>query len=92
MITAIVLIDADVKHIPEVAQALTGIDSVSEVFSVTGDIDLIALVRVERHEDLASVIPGEIARVDGVRAVKTYLAFQEYSANDLDAAFDLGLD
>lgn len=92
MITAIVLIDADVRKIPEVAQALTGVETVSEVFSVTGDVDLIAIVRVKEHQDLATVIPGEIARVDGVKSIKTYLAFQEFSASDLEAAYDIGLD
>ncbi|MFY9262874.1 MAG: Lrp/AsnC family transcriptional regulator [Actinomycetaceae bacterium] len=92
MITAIVLIQAKVSRIPEVARQVASIKSVSQVYSVTGDVDLVALVRVPQHEDLASVIPDQIAKVKGVQRVKTYLAFQEFSNADLEAAFDLGFD
>ena len=92
MITAIVMIDAEVDQIPEVADAVAGVSSVRQVYSVTGDVDLIALVTVPQHEDLAQVIPGNIAKVPGVKNVKTYLAFQEFSKADLEAAFDSGLD
>ncbi|WP_216858966.1 Lrp/AsnC ligand binding domain-containing protein [Trueperella pecoris] len=74
------------------AQALAALSSVRQVYSVTGDVDLIALVTVARHEDLATVIPDKIAKVAGVKNVKTYLAFQEFSRADLEAAFDIGLD
>lgn len=92
MITAIVLVDAEVNQIPEVADSIASVANVSQVYSVTGDVDLIALVHVPSHEDLARVIPDQIAKVPGVRGVKTYLAFQEFSNADLDAAFDIGLD
>lgn len=92
MITAIVMIDAEVDQIPEVADAVAAVPSVRQVYSVTGDVDLIALVTVAQHEDLATIIPNKIAKVAGVKAVKTYLAFQEFSRADLEAAFDIGLD
>ncbi|MFC5370005.1 Lrp/AsnC family transcriptional regulator [Arcanobacterium bovis] len=92
MATAIVLIDAQVDQIPEVARHVASITAVDQVFSVTGDVDLIAIVRTAHHEELADIIPGQIAKAPGVRAVKTYLAFQEFSTADLDAAFDLGLN
>ena len=56
MITAIVFVKADVARIPEVAEAIAAIDGISEVYSVTGQIDLIALVRVRNHEDVAAVV------------------------------------
>ena len=92
MITAIVLVDTDVARIPEVAQELAELDSVSEVYSVTGDVDLVAIVRVPRHEDLADVIAERISKVTGVRNTRTYLAFRTYSRHDLEAAFALGLN
>ncbi|VEI12531.1 Lrp/AsnC family transcriptional regulator [Trueperella bialowiezensis] len=92
MITAIVMIDAEVDHIPEVADAVASIKSVKRVYSVTGDVDLIAIVAVPQHEDLATVIPDQIAKVPGVKELQTYLAFQEFSRADLEAAFDIGLD
>ncbi|MDP9807107.1 DNA-binding Lrp family transcriptional regulator [Trueperella bonasi] len=92
MITAIVMVDAEVDKIPEVADAIAGVKSVHRVYSVTGDVDLIAIVTVPEHEDLATVIPDHIAKVEGVKEIKTYLAFQEFSRADLEAAFDIGLD
>ncbi|GAA3734486.1 DNA-binding Lrp family transcriptional regulator [Spinactinospora alkalitolerans] len=91
MITAIVLIKADVDRIPEVAEAIAEIDGVSEVYSVTGGVDLIALVRVRRHDELAEVIPGRVNKVTGVLSSDTHIAFHAYSQHDLEAAFSLGM-
>ncbi|HTY73175.1 MAG TPA: Lrp/AsnC ligand binding domain-containing protein [Actinomycetes bacterium] len=92
MVTALVQIRCDVHRIPEVAEAVAAIDGVSEVYSVTGDIDLVAIVRVRAHEELAEVIPGRINAVDGIVATETHIAFRTYSRHDLEAAFSLGLD
>ncbi|WP_409485563.1 Lrp/AsnC family transcriptional regulator [Arsenicicoccus dermatophilus] len=92
MISAIVLITADVDRIPEVAEAITAIDGVTEVWSVTGDVDLIAMVRVARHEDFADVIADRLNKVAGVRGTQTHIAFRTYSRSDLEAAFSLGLE
>ena len=92
MISAIVLINAEVSRIPEVAAAIAEIDGVSEVYSVTGDVDLIAVVRVRRHEDFADVIADRLNKVDGVLGTQTHIAFRTYSRHDLEAAFSLGLD
>lgn len=92
MITAIVLINADTDRIPEVAESLANIDGVSEVFSVTGEFDIVAIVRVREHDDLAQVIPGRVNKVDGVRSTETHIAFRTYSKHDLEAAFSLGVD
>jgi len=92
MLTAIALINAEAAKIPEVAQSVAEIEGVSEVYSVTGNVDLIAIVRVRRHEDLADVIADRIGKVDGVQSTQTYIAFQAYSKHDLAAAFNLGLD
>lgn len=92
MVTAIVLIKAEVRRIPEVAEAIAAIDGVSEVYSVTGGVDLIAMVRVGSHEDLATVIPGRVNRVQGVLSSDTHIAFHTYSQHDLEAAFSLGLE
>ncbi|MCI2239661.1 Lrp/AsnC ligand binding domain-containing protein [Paenibacillus sp. TRM 82003] len=92
MITAIVNVRTDGRRIPEIAEALAGLDGVSEVYSVTGDVDLVVLVRVRRHEQLADVIAGGIARVEGITTTTTNIAFRAYSRHDLESAFDLGLD
>jgi len=91
MITAVVLIDAVHDRIPEVAQALAEIDGVSEVYSVAGRVDLVAMVRVAEHEQLADVIAGAVDRVSGIERTETLIAFRAYSRHDLEAAFSLGL-
>lgn len=92
MITAIVFVNADVARIPEVAEAIAVLDGVSEVYSVTGQIDLIALVRVREHEEVATVIAERLNKVDGVLETETHIAFRSYSRHDLESAFSLGLD
>ena len=92
MISAIVLINADVDRIPEVAQAIAELEGVTEVYSVTGDVDLIAMVRVRQHDDFAYVIADRLNKVDGVVGTQTHIAFRTYSRHDLEAAFSLGFD
>ena len=91
MITAIVLVRAEVQRIPEVAEVIVQIPEVSEVYSVTGEFDLVAMVRVRSHEELADVIPGRLNKVPGVSHTETHIAFRTYSRHDLEAAFSLGL-
>lgn len=92
MITAIVLIHAETARIPEVAEAVADLEGVSEVYSVAGDADLIAMVRVQRHEDLNDVIAGRLNKVEGIVDTSTHIAFRAYSRHDLDAAFNIGLE
>lgn len=92
MLTAIVLIDSDAARIPEVAAAIADISGVSEVYSVTGEVDLVAMVRVREHDDLADVIADKISKVEGVLRTQTYIAFRTYSQHDLEQAFSLGLE
>jgi len=92
MITAIVFVKAEVDQIPEVAEAIAAIDGVSEVYSVTGQIDLIALVRVRDHDDVANVVADRVNKVPGVRETETHIAFRAYSRHDLESAFSLGVD
>ncbi len=91
MVTAIVLIKAEIQRIPEVAEVIAQIPAVSEVYSITGDYDLVAIVRVRAHDELADVIPGGLNKVDGVTATQTHVAFRTYSRHDLEAAFSIGL-
>lgn len=90
MITAIVNINAAVDRIGEVAEAIAALDGVSEVYSVAGDVDLVAIVRVRQHDDLAEVIAGRLNKVAGVLATQTLIAFRAYSRHDLESTFSLG--
>ena len=90
MVTAIVLVKTEVQRIPEIAAELAQLPAVSEVYSVTGEFDLVAMVRVRSHEELADVIPGGVNKVPGVTHTETHIAFRTYSRHDLEAAFALG--
>ncbi|MGY1644065.1 Lrp/AsnC family transcriptional regulator [Geodermatophilus sp. SYSU D00703] len=92
MITAIVMIDAATDSIPEVAEAVADLEGVSEVYSVAGDVDLIAVVRVREFEQVADVVAGRINKVPGVLETDTHIAFRAYSRHDLEAAFSIGFD
>jgi DNA-binding Lrp family transcriptional regulator len=92
VITAIVMVTVETDQIPEVAQAIADIDGVSEVYSVAGHVDLIAIVRVREFDQVADVIAGRIDKVDGVLDTETHIAFRAYSRHDLEAAFAIGFD
>ncbi|HEY2173264.1 MAG TPA: Lrp/AsnC ligand binding domain-containing protein [Mycobacteriales bacterium] len=92
MITAIVMVNAATESIPEVAEAIADIPGVSEVYSVAGNVDLIAVVRVREYDEVADVIAGRINKVPGVRDTDTHIAFRAYSRHDLEQAFSIGLD
>jgi DNA-binding Lrp family transcriptional regulator len=92
MITAIVFVKADVARIPEVAQQIADLDGVSEVYSVTGTIDLIAMVRVLTVDQVATTIADQLNKVPGVESTETHIAFRAYSTHDLEAAFAIGAE
>ncbi|KAB1943074.1 Lrp/AsnC family transcriptional regulator [Micromonospora sp. ALFpr18c] len=91
MITAIVLIDCATDAIPEVAETLANLPGVSEVYSVAGHVDLIAIVRVREFDQIAQVIAGSISKVPGVLNTESHIAFRAYSQLDLEEAFAIGL-
>ena len=92
MITAIVLIDCATDAIPEVAENLAAVPGVSEVYSVAGHVDLIAIVRVREFDEIAQVIAGGISKTAGVVNTETHIAFRAYSRHDLEEAFAIGFD
>jgi DNA-binding Lrp family transcriptional regulator len=89
---AVVLIQCEIDAIPEAAQAIAELEGVSEVYSVAGEFDLVAIVRVSEHDELATVIPGGISKVTGVERTETLIAFQVYSKHDLERLFSLGFE
>lgn len=92
MITAIVLIKADPQRIPDAAARLAGVEGVSRVYSVSGEWDLVALVEVTDHEAIASIVTERFPRVPGIQRTQTLTAFRAYSREDLEQAWDIGLE
>ena len=92
MVTAIVLIKAETNRIPDLAEQIADMNGVSEVFSVAGRHDLVAIVRVSKNEELADVISDQMRHLDGIVETETMIAFRAYSKKELEAGFELGLD
>lgn len=90
MTTAIVLVEAERDALSTLGGALAGLDGVAEAYSVTGEWDFVAIVRVPRHEQLAEVITGQLVKLDGVSRTQTMVAFEVFSEHDLDAMFSIG--
>lgn len=92
MITTIVLIRAEPHQIPQVATTLAGVEGVSEVYSVSGEWDLVAIVRVPNYEDIAHVVTEVFPTVQGLQRTMTLTAFRAYSKRDLQQAWDIGVE
>ncbi len=92
MFTAFVLIHAEPHRIADLGSEIADVEGVAEVYSVTGDLDLVAVVRVRQHDELAEVVTREIAALDGIVHTTTMVAFQAYSRHDLDSMWGLGID
>jgi len=91
MIHAVVLIHADRSVLPTLGGELSDIEGVAEAYSVTGDWDFVAILRLREHEQLAQVVTGRIAALNGVQRTRTMVAFEVYSRHDLEAMFSVGL-
>jgi DNA-binding Lrp family transcriptional regulator len=92
MITTVVLAVCDVHAIPETAQAIADLPEVTEVYSVSGDFDLVCMVRVREHEELARVVTHEIAKIPGIQRTQTLVAFKVFSRHDVEALFSVGFE
>lgn len=92
MITTIVLIHVDPPKIPAAANMLAGVEGVAEVYSVSGDWDLVAIVRVKQFDDIAKVVTEVFPTVPGIQRTQTLTAFRAYSKKDLQQAWDIGVE
>jgi DNA-binding Lrp family transcriptional regulator len=90
MVHAFLLIRAEPARVAALADELADVDGIAEVYSVAGEVDLVAVVRVARHDDLADVVTRRVAALAGITETRTMVAFQAFSKRDLDALWDLG--
>jgi len=88
--TAVVLIEAERDALTSLGGTLAGLEGVAEAYSVTGEWDFVAIVRVPRHEQLAEVITGQLVKLPGVSRTQTMVAFEVFSEHDLEAMFSIG--
>jgi DNA-binding Lrp family transcriptional regulator len=92
MVSAVVLINVQRGQVNEIAQSLLEIEGVAEVYSVTGEYDLVALLRLHKYEDLAEVVTSRMVQLSGIIKTNTLMAFQCYSKADLQQAWDIGVE
>lgn len=92
MITAIVLIQGERDKLPETAETLADVPGVAEVYSVAGEYDLVAIVRVKEHEQLADVVTRHMLRMTGIVRTNTLIAFESYSRRDLERMWEIGME
>lgn len=89
MVTSIILLNVKRNKVNEVAEHLVSITGISEVYSVTGNYDLVAIARVKTNDELSELVTGKLVKVDGVKKTDTMLAFKAYSKHDLEAMFSM---
>ena len=87
---AIVLIEAERGSLPDLGGTLADIDGVAEAWSVTGEWDYVAMLRVRNAEEIATVVTGRLARLPGIRRTHTMVAFEVFSKHDLESLFSIG--
>ena len=92
MVTTLVLINVSHGAINQVAEKLADLEGISEVYSVAGRYDLVALIRVKNNEQMADLITNKMLKVEGIEKTETLIAFRAYSRHDLEAIFSLGFE
>ena len=92
MLTAFILVKSTREGLTHLGSDLAGVEGVAEVYTVTGEWDYIAIVRVREHDDLAKIVTHHLTRLEDIEATETMVAFQQFSAHDLEAMFGLGLE
>jgi len=92
MVHAIVLLKVERDKVNDIAEQLADVKGVSEVFSVAGRLDLVALIRVRGNEDMAEIVTNHMRKIEGILSTETMLAFQVYSRHDLERIFSIGAE
>ncbi|MBN1904367.1 MAG: Lrp/AsnC ligand binding domain-containing protein [Deltaproteobacteria bacterium] len=91
MVTSIILMNVERKNINQVAEQLADVAGITEVYSVSGKYDLVAIARVKTNEDLANLVTKTILQIEPITRTETMLAFKAYSKHDLEAIFSIGM-
>jgi DNA-binding Lrp family transcriptional regulator len=92
MITAFVMLSVEPGRVKSLAEELLSVKGVTEVYSVAGPFDLIAVVRVREHDQLSDLVTEVIANRPGITSTETMIAFRAFAKRELDAVWDIGVD
>lgn len=91
MVTAFMLMKLERSRLKTIADDLLAIDGITEVYSVAGPFDIVAIVRVRAHEDLNDLVTEHISSVQGIDSTETLIAFKTFSKKDLGMLWDIGV-
>jgi DNA-binding Lrp family transcriptional regulator len=92
MLTAFILVKSTRDGLAHLGAELADVEGIAEVYTVTGEWDFVAIARVRQHDDLAKVVTEHLTRLNDIERTQTMVAFQQFSAHDLEAMFGLGLE
>jgi DNA-binding Lrp family transcriptional regulator len=92
VLTAVILVKSSREGLSNLGPKLADTEGIAEVYTVTGEWDFVAIARVREHDELAKVVTQGLARLDGIERTQTMVAFQQFSAHDLEAMFGLGIE
>ena len=92
MLTAFILVKSSREGLTSLGPHLADIEGIAEVYTVTGEWDFVAIARVREHDELARVVTQRLTKLEGIQKTQTMVAFQQFSAHDLEAMFGLGLE
>lgn len=85
------LLKVEPGRVKTLAESLLTIDAVTEVYSVAGPYDLVAIARVRQHDDLSDLVTEHIATQEGIRETETLIAFRAFAKRDLGMVWDIGV-
>jgi DNA-binding Lrp family transcriptional regulator len=92
MVSAVILLMVEKSKVNEVAGKLVELQGISEVYSVAGHYDLVAIVRVRQNDDIAEAVTNQMLKIEGIQRSETLIAFRAFSRFDLEAMFSVGLE
>ncbi len=92
MVSAIVLIECQKGSINQTAEALADMKGITEVYSVAGRVDLVAIIRVPNNDQLAEIVTNQLLTIPGITRTETLIAFRVFSKHDLEQMFSIGID
>ena len=90
MLTAFILVRSSRESLTRLGPQLAGVEGIAEVYTVTGEWDFVAILRLREQNDLAKVVTGQLSQLEGVSRTQTMVAFEVYSQHDLEALFSVG--
>ncbi|HYO15188.1 MAG TPA: Lrp/AsnC ligand binding domain-containing protein [Thermoanaerobaculia bacterium] len=92
MVSAVILLVVEKNKVNEVAEKLVDLEGITEVYSVAGQYDLVAIARVRNNEDIADAVTNQMLKIDGIIRSETLIAFRAFSRYDLERIFSIGAE